>query len=201
MSQGLVSLSDLARACGVSRQVISYAAKQGKITTHRVNGKPMVHLESAKAEFESNKLTRQGGPKPKPEPEPQPKPKKKKAVSRKIGSPVEPVKTKIVEIPKPIEVPTFQGMTTADAERKKKVYDARSAELKYLEQAGELVRADEVKEKAYEVARKTRDAILSLPARIAHEIAAETDPRQAELLLSRELVKCLKNLIGDENSG
>ncbi len=94
----------------------------------------------------------------------------------------------------PYEVPKFQGLTMADAERQDKVYKARLSEIKYQEQSGQLVNVKEVQKQAFDAARRTRDAILSLPARLAHELAVETDPHQLEVKLSRELTKTLEHL-------
>ncbi len=94
----------------------------------------------------------------------------------------------------------FDGQTMHDAELKEKVYRAKLAETKYLEQAGQLISADLVKRQAFEIARKTRDSVMTMPARIAHSIAAETDPHKVEVELLKELSKCLEQLIKESEN-
>lgn len=100
--------------------------------------------------------------------------------------------TKTKVIVKEIATPKYQGMTTADAERKDKVYRAKLSEIKYLEQSGNLIHKDAVQKEAFEAGRKVRDSIMSVPARFAHELAAETDPHKLEVQLSNILAKSLE---------
>lgn len=51
--------------------------------------------------------------------------------------------------------------------------NAKLAELRYLEQSGKLIPADEVKAKEFAVARKLRDRILGFPARIQNFLPPE----------------------------
>ena len=189
--KGLVSFSAFAKLVGVSPQRVSQAAKAGKISFEIIGNKKLVDPVAGKKEWAANKTSHArnlSGLKKSAK-----KNKKVKKIKKK------PTKTKVAVKPEP--VPTYDGMTTADADRKKKVFEAKLAELKFSEQAGELIKIVDVKREAFALARGTRDAVLSLPARIAHEIAAETDPRQSELLLLKELTKVLQKLIEEKING
>lgn len=185
MGKKLINFSQFAKIVGVSSQRICVAAKAGKVSYKIVDKKKLVDAVAAKKEWEANMSSYRRNPSGLNK-----KASKKKAVSKKVSKKQI---TKIVEKPK--EVPRFEGMTTADADRKKKVFDAKLSELKFLEQAKELLKVSDVKAEAFDIARTIRDGILSLPARIAHEIAAETDPRKAEIFLLKELTKLLTKLI------
>lgn len=86
-------------------------------------------------------------------------------------------------------------LTMAEAERREKVNRSKLSELKYLEQAGKLIDVEKVQRKAFEAARKTRDAIMNIPARYAHELAVETDPHKLEVFLKRILGQALEKRI------
>ena len=90
--------------------------------------------------------------------------------------------------------------TIFDAETKEKVFKAKLTEIKYLEQAGRLVDADEVGRRAFERGRKTRDAILLVPSRFAAELAVITDPHEIEVFLTRELIKALDKIVVEESN-
>jgi len=89
---------------------------------------------------------------------------------------------------------SVENMTLGEAERKEKVFKAQISELKYLEQSGKLVDVEKVKTQAFDTGRKVRNNILNIPNRIAHELAAETDPHKVENILNAELTKALEEL-------
>ena len=168
-----VTISEFAKLIGVSRQRVNYAVNKSKIAHKIVNDVKMVEPKSARKQWaaEHKKGNNKSG-------------KGKDKVVKKI----------VVREPK---VQTFEGLTTADADRRERVYKAKLSELKYLEQAGELVKLDEIKREAFDIARKTRDSIMSLPAKLAHELAGETDPHKVEILLNDKLTKALERIIED----
>lgn len=75
---------------------------------------------------------------------------------------------------------------------------ARLAELKVEETLEQLIDVEKVKRQAFDCARKTRDAILAIPMRIGHQLAAETDPHQVEVMLEKELMDALLELADPE---
>jgi len=172
--KGYLKLTEFAKLMGVTRQVISYAGKQGKITTHMIGKIKMVHGPTATKEWKKN-------------------------IDAKASDKAKKIKEKKLN-PKPVKVEPkmYEGLTLADAERQDKVYKARLSQLKYLEQAGNLVEVDKVQRQAFENGRKIRDALMSLPTRLAHELAAETDPHKLEIRLTRELTDALDRIIGEK---
>ncbi len=177
MSQdGYLTLTEFAKIVGVTRRAVAFAVSKGKLTTHTIDGKPMVEGPLAQKEWAHNidHVASKKGKTP-------------KKTQTDYKNPV--------EDPPPKDGPdTFQGLTLADAERQDKVYKSRLSELKYLEQAGKLVELDKVQREAFELGRKTRDAIMGIPARVVHDWAAETDPHKLELKINQELINVLDSL-------
>ena len=164
-----LNYTEFAKLMGVTRRSVSYAAEKGRIKYKDINGSKMIHGQKGKKEWEQTI----------------------DKVASKKGKKAKTKKSKVIEGPK-----TFEGLTTADADRQEKVYKARLSQLKYLEQAGKLVDVDKVQKRAFELGRQLRDAIMSLPPRLAHELAAETDPHKLEMKLHRELTEALDKFIG-----
>ena len=71
---------------------------------------------------------------------------------------------------------------------------ATLAELEALQRRGELVPVSEVRAEAFTLARAVRDALLSLPDRVAPLLAATADPRQCHQLLTAEITVALRSL-------
>jgi hypothetical protein len=76
--------------------------------------------------------------------------------------------------------------------------EARIKQLELEERRGQLVPIAEAAKAWAHVAQTLRDAILSVPARIAKEMAAEGDAAQVEILLERELTRALNALAEKE---
>ena len=73
-------------------------------------------------------------------------------------------------------------------------YKAEKARLEALQGRGELVPADEVKAEAFKAARSVRDALMSLPDRLAAQLAGTSDVRLCHTLLTEELRVALRSL-------
>lgn len=83
----------------------------------------------------------------------------------------------------------------ADSRAIREAYSARMAKLEFEEKMGSLVSADRARADAFKTARITRDAILSLPDKISHELAAETDPHTCHVILTKALIEALDQLV------
>lgn len=71
------------------------------------------------------------------------------------------------------------------------------AEIKQMEAGkmrGELIEVRIVERETFKEARRVRDAFLNMPARIAAEIAVETDPHKVEYFLDKEIREILEQL-------
>lgn len=74
------------------------------------------------------------------------------------------------------------------------ILNAKLKEIQYKKEVGELVSKAEVEREAFEVARKVRDAILSVPDRVSAMIAAKSDPKEIRDILTQELHHALAAL-------
>ena len=175
-----LNLTDFAKIVGVTRRAVVYAVEKNKIKSKMIKGCKMVHGPSAKKEWYENT-------------DPKASAKGKQAWKKK-GPTKEEIDNGVIIKPK-----TYDGLTLADAQRQDTVYKARLSQLKYLEQAGKLVEVDKIQRQAFEMGRKVRDSLLSLPPRFAHELAAETDPHSLEMKLTKEITAALDKIIGEKN--
>lgn len=80
----------------------------------------------------------------------------------------------------------------------KEFYNAKIAELDFNERAGRLVSADRVKAESFKIGRRVRDSLMSVPERVAAELATMTEPRAISIYLKEQLAGALKDL-GDLN--
>jgi phage terminase Nu1 subunit (DNA packaging protein) len=71
------------------------------------------------------------------------------------------------------------------------------AELDRKQREGELVERGEVEEAAFASARRVRDALMNIPARVASLYAAETDPQNIHQNLEDEIRNVLLELIDE----
>ncbi len=82
----------------------------------------------------------------------------------------------------------------AAAQAEKECYKAKLAKLEYEEKIGRLVDRDSVEREAYRVGRVVRDAMLSIPDRLAALVTAETDQAKNHAILTKEIMAALKGL-------
>ncbi|KXK28624.1 MAG: hypothetical protein UZ01_02564, partial [Candidatus Brocadia sinica] len=91
-----------------------------------------------------------------------------------------------------------EGLTKARA--MKEHFRALLAELEFKEKNGELVPVEAVRKQAFETARMVRDSLLNIPNRVSPILAAESDHREINQILTKEIVQCLENLSNNFNS-
>lgn len=72
--------------------------------------------------------------------------------------------------------------------------DARIAEMKAAELEGALVRVDQVRAELASRLAPVREGLLQLPARLASQLAAQSDPARIQTLLEAELHQVLAPL-------
>ena len=84
--------------------------------------------------------------------------------------------------------------TLASAQAVRTTYLAQIAKLEYEERLGSLVKADGVRVEAFKVARTVRDALLSMPDRLAAELATMGDTHEVRERLHAEIRACLEGL-------
>lgn len=75
-----------------------------------------------------------------------------------------------------------------------KVYAAKKAELEYKKLAGELVERKRVEDAAYTIGRMMRDSVLSVPTRLAPELADISDAWEIEQRIAAALRRVLDDV-------
>ena len=141
------SQREYAKHRGVSHVAVGKAVKSGRIALD-----PDGKINFAKADLAWDQNTnpaKQARPRQETTPSPIPKGPEKK-----------PQETSTDPIPEP-------PMSMMQAQTLKAIYSAKREELKFEEEAGKKIDAEDVKAKAFARARRARDMILSAPARIA----------------------------------
>lgn len=178
----LVRTGEFGKRVGVTKQTVLQAIKSGRLTSFTMVGREYrIDVEKGLKEWDVNTNKKMQA-------KVQARENAKKIVTRAA-------KNKKGFEDSPEGPRTYNGMTTADAERQEKFYKAELAKLKFEEQAGQLMETEKVKKAAFEVGRKIRDNIMSIAAKHSHELAAETDPHKTEVMLSKMLNDALGEII------
>lgn len=77
---------------------------------------------------------------------------------------------------------------------KREEFQAKRAELDYLERVGVLVSAAQVQAEQFDIFRQHRDKLEQIPANLSERLAAETDPQRVEHLLRTAIRNTLNEL-------
>ena len=88
-----------------------------------------------------------------------------------------------------LEIPSFN-----ESRAKTEYFRAEMSRLDLEEKEEKLCDAEKVKREAFSIARSVRDAVNSIPDRVANQFAAETDPVVIHQSLSEEIRKALERL-------
>lgn len=171
-TRDLISQREYARRRNLSATAVNKAVKAGRITL--VDGK--IDPEVADRQWRENtdpstpKNAVTGKPKQIKDP-------------REASSPME---------LSGVETSPSTGYAKARAARE--VYQAQLAKLVLEEKKGELVRADEVRIAAFNMARKARDQLIALPERVLATVVASSDPVEVQRLLEEEIERICREL-------
>jgi len=87
------------------------------------------------------------------------------------------------------EIPSFN-----ESRAKSEHFRAELARLDLEEKEEKLCEAEKVRREAFSLARSVRDAVNTIPDRVANQFAAETDPVVIHQALTEELRKALERL-------
>ena len=90
--------------------------------------------------------------------------------------------------------PAPQPGNFAQARTAEMVFRARLRKLEFETKSGRFLSSDEVKVKWYTVVRQIRDKVLAIPAKLAPQLAALSDPAEIRDLLDGEIIAILKSL-------
>ena len=165
--QELISQREYARRRGISHVAVQRAVAAGRIST--VGGK----IDPTRADDEWSRNTDQSKPRNRITGRPK--------HARVPGEPSQPMDLE--------EARDGTGTATgyARARAARELYLAQLAKIELDRQRGILVRADEVRLGAFNMARKARDQLIALPERIAAALAATADAAQVQRLLEEEI--------------
>jgi len=204
----LISQREFARRLGVSPQAVTCAIKAGRISTVKGKIDPAVATKEWAANTDQskprNRLT--GNPRHRRNPD---KPEEPMKLSKKSGkkkahgksTKAKPRKSKKRSVSKksgqtktPDEKAEKKPVNYAEARAVREAYNAKLARLKYEQQLGILVNAEEVRTAVFNLARRTRDELMGMPERIAAQVAATDDPAEVEQILEDEIERVCQEL-------
>lgn len=191
-SGGLRSIRAAAKEIGIAHSSLNKAIRLGRITRSIVSepdGETKIDVEALRVEW-AEKSSRRA-------PTPATRVRQPHAVS------IAELDDESEADDVPAEFDEGEGGSDAEkylkARAKREAYTAKLTQLKYEEQAGTLVAADQVKKEAFDLARSIRDALFNLPDRLAQEFANETNPFVINRRLSAEIRHALEGLGKEEN--
>lgn len=92
----------------------------------------------------------------------------------------------------PVDEETKKHPKFIESQARREMFKANLTELEYLEQVGKLIPAEQVDREWFELARLVRDTMLNIPARIADQLAHETDQRKVQDMLEAEIYQALE---------
>jgi hypothetical protein len=171
----LVSLREYARRIGISHVSVIRAVRSGRIST--VGGK----IDPAVADREWRENTDQSKP-----------------LNRITGQPRHRRAPDQPAMPMDLGGGGFGGDGAAAgyarARAARELYLAQLAKIELDEKRGILVRADEVKVGAFNMARKARDQLIALPERVAAILAATQDPAEVQRILEEEIERVCEEI-------
>ena len=177
----LISQREYARRRGVTHVAVQRAIKTGRIST--VDGQ----IDPALADLQWQENTDQSKPRNRITGNPR--------QAKAPGEPSEPMDLGVTD--EVIGGPsTASGYAKARAARE--LYQAQLAKLELDRQRGTLVRADEVRLGAFNMARKARDQLIALPERLATVLAAIPEPAEVQRILEEEIERICQEIADAE---
>jgi excisionase family DNA binding protein len=182
-----MTVTEFAKRMGVTRNAVDKAIKSRRITAHRRDGKgrTWINSEAAATEWALNTDPIEAAKNGKL----WTVPKADKSARRESQHAEKPAG----RLPPPLsagdEAPDFM-----EARASKEDANAKLAHLELQERLGVLVPKSDVEKAAFAVARTLRDALLTLPDRMAPRLAAETDWAAIRADLDNEIRSALNGL-------
>lgn len=200
---------EYAKHRGISKMRVSQYIAQGKITATKVGRGYEIDPDVADRELAGSIDQRQSRPSAATAPPLPPPPPKPVLIEKPLApvtiDPPAPLPESSPERatrpaprgkqPKdPIAPPMQGGPTYAEAQRAREVYRAERERIKLLQEKGELVVADDIKKEVMALTRSIRDNMMSIPDRVASQLAVTRDPHEVRQLLDSEINTALRML-------
>lgn len=191
----LISIREAARRLGVSDTAVHKAIKAGRVTVAGrtpSSDRPLVEWPQVQGDWLANSDTSKRshvGSKGSPRRADDPPPQVQLATNTEDDQspPMDAAPSK----------PLQGGPSLAQSRAVKEAYLARLAKLDYEQKIGKLIEADEVKVRAFKLARNARDAMLTLPDRLAPVLASETDVQAVHRLLLEDIERTCQRIAQD----
>jgi len=177
-----LSIRAYAQHRGVSHTAVAKAIKAGRISVEP-DGK--IDPAKADAQWARNTLPSQNLNTSAPKPA-------AKVATPPVSTPVATVSSR--ELPPPLETGRISAPDYQTSRAIREAYAARLAKLEYEERTAKLISSDEVEMRTFNLARRLRDRMQTLPRRLAAALAAEQDPRVIEQRLDDEIRQALEEL-------
>ena len=186
----LIAIREAARRLGVSDTAVRKAIKAGRVTVaaeNDRNGRPLLEWPACMTQWGQNtdasKRTHSGS----------------QGSPRRVGDeagamPVMPKGGTPVVVDREGNVVIHDGMTLTEAKTAQAIYTARQARLDYEQSVGRMIEADQVKARAFKMARSARDALLTMPDRLAPILASSTDVLEVHRLLLEDIERTCQRL-------
>lgn len=180
-----LSIRAYAQHRGVSHTAVAKAIKAGRISKEPDG---TIDPVTADAQWARNTLPSQNLTSSASKPAP------KVATTPATGTPVSTPQVSSREIPPPLETGRISAPDYQTSRAIREAYAARLAKLEYEERTAKLISADDVEMRTFNLARRLRDRMQTLPRRLAAAFAAEQDPRVIEQRLDDEIRQALEEL-------
>ena len=179
-----LSIRAYAQHRGVSHTAVAKAIKAERISKE-LDG--TIDPAKADAQWERNTLPSQnlntGATKPAP-----------KVATPPVSTPVFTAPVANRELQPPLETGRISAPDYQTSRAIREAYAARLAKLEYEERTAKLISSDEVEMRTFNLARRLRDRMQTIPRRLAAALAAEQDPRVIEQRLDDEIRQALEEL-------
>ena len=192
--QELISVRECARRLGVSDTAVHKARKAGRITVASTTpeGWPLVAWPQARDDWGANsdatKRTHVGATGTSParaKYATTPAEVKLPTRAQTLAGDIDPADAESPSPGRPAAA--VQGPSLAQSKAIREAYLARLAKLEYEEKTGKLVNAEDVKARAFKMAREARDAMLTLPDRLAPILASLTDVQEIHRVMREDI--------------
>lgn len=182
----MVSIREAARRLGLSDTALRKAIEAGRmVVAGRTPGsnRPLLAWPDCQAQLKANsdgiKRTHAGT---------------KRAGGSATGASVEPTSAQGDADGKPSAAPVG---SLADAQRVRVIWAAKQAKLKFERDMGKLLDADQVKVRAFQMARKARDQLMTMPDRLAPILAGTSDVLEVHRLLTEDIERTCHQIAAD----
>jgi hypothetical protein len=198
----LIAIREAARRLGVSDTAVRKAIAAGRVKVagnHEGNGRPLLAWPDCQRDWGANsdasKRTHVGSQgSAKRERYAGPPPPVDEVLTRLEPQPHGGALKRQEKLPEPLAELDAEGgvvihdrMTLNEAKTAQAIYAARQARIDYEQSVDKLIEAEQVKTRAFRMARAARDSLMTMPDRLAPILASSTDVQEVHRLLLEDI--------------